>query len=115
MKIHKKIILIIGIMGDKDIEGILRPLLPLAWDVIMTRPSYARAASPEALGHIAESMGFANFRIAHTLKEAIETGMKEARGLLPESALLVITGSFYTTGEAREVLGQKGVLTTLRE
>jgi len=115
IKRHKKIILILGIMGDKDIAGILRPLLPLAWNVILTRPSYARAAPPETIGRIAESMGFSNFRIAQTLREALETGMKEARDIRPDPALLVITGSFYTTGEAREVLGQKGVLTTLRE
>ena len=29
--------------------------------------------------------------------------------------LILITGSFYTIGEAKEVLGQKGVLTRLRE
>jgi folylpolyglutamate synthase/dihydropteroate synthase len=29
--------------------------------------------------------------------------------------LIVVTGSFYTTGEAKEVLGQKGVLGGLRE
>ncbi|MDH5202151.1 MAG: hypothetical protein OEW69_02660, partial [Nitrospirota bacterium] len=31
------------------------------------------------------------------------------------SSLIVITGSFYTIGEAKEVIGQKGVLTRLRE
>jgi folylpolyglutamate synthase/dihydropteroate synthase len=41
--------------------------------------------------------------------------MKEARTLLPESALIVVTGSFYTIGEAKEIFGHKGVLTTLRE
>jgi dihydrofolate synthase/folylpolyglutamate synthase len=115
MKRHNKIILILGIMADKDIAGILKPLLPLAWDTILTRPSYARAASPETLGHIAESMGFSNFCTAQNLPEALEIGMRKARAFQPEPALLLITGSFYTTGEAREVLGQKGVLTTLRE
>lgn len=112
---HKKIILVLGIMHDKDIHGILKPLLPLAWDVILTRPSYARAASPEAIARIAESMGFSRFRIADTIPEALETAMKKARELQPEPALVAVTGSFYTTGEAREVLGQKGILTTLRE
>jgi folylpolyglutamate synthase/dihydropteroate synthase len=31
------------------------------------------------------------------------------------SSLILITGSFYTIGEAKEVLGQKGVLSSLRE
>jgi dihydrofolate synthase/folylpolyglutamate synthase len=112
---HKKMILILGIMHDKDIHGILKPLVPLAWDVIFTRPSYARAASPDAIARIAESMGFRHFSIAGTIAEALDMGMNKARDLEPEPALIVITGSFYTTGEAREVLGQKGVFTSLRE
>jgi dihydrofolate synthase / folylpolyglutamate synthase len=115
LKRFKKIILILGIMGDKDIAGILKPLLPLAYDVIMTRPPYERAASPETLAHIAESIGCSNFRTTHTVRDALEIGIKEARNLKPESALIVVTGSFYTIGEAKEVLGQTGVLTTLRE
>jgi folylpolyglutamate synthase/dihydropteroate synthase len=29
--------------------------------------------------------------------------------------IIVVTGSFYTIGEAREVLGKRGVLSRLRE
>jgi folylpolyglutamate synthase/dihydropteroate synthase len=42
-------------------------------------------------------------------------GMKDARNFQLGSALIVVTGSFYTIGEAKEVLGQTGILTTLRE
>ena len=115
LKTFEGIILILGIMADKDIAGILKPLLPLARYVILTRPSYDRAASPETLARAAESLGFPNLRTACTIQEAIEMGMKDARNLLPESVLIVITGSFYTIGEAKEVLGQRGILTTLRE
>ena len=112
-------------MADKDIKGIMEPLLPLASEVILTAPSYSRAASPEHLADIAYSLGFSDLRIAPTVKDAIEMGMKtglrdEDNGsgnlpLTPEPFLILITGSFYTIGEAKEVLGQKGVLTRLRE
>ncbi|HZV47872.1 MAG TPA: folylpolyglutamate synthase/dihydrofolate synthase family protein [Thermodesulfovibrionales bacterium] len=115
LKTYKRIILILGIMGDKDIAGILKPLLPLASDSILTRPSYTRAASPETLARIAESMGYSNVHTAHTVKDALEMGMKDARNFQLGSALIVVTGSFYTIGEAKEVLGQTGILTTLRE
>ncbi|MBS1233263.1 MAG: FolC bifunctional protein, partial [Nitrospirae bacterium] len=108
-------ILILGIMGDKDIAGILKPLLPLAAHIVFTRPSYTRAASPETLSHVAESMGFSRVHTAHTVKNALLIGMKNASNYEPGSALIVVTGSFYTIGEAMEVLGQTGVLTTLRE
>ncbi len=115
LKTYNAIILIIGIMADKDIPGILKPLLPLARHVILTRPSYDRAASPETLVRAANLLGYSNLCVAHTVEGALETGMKEARTLLPESALIVVTGSFYTIGEAKEIFGHNGVLTTLRE
>ena len=115
LKTYKRIILILGIMGDKDIAGILKPLLPLASHIILTRPSYTRAASPETIARIAESMGISNVHTAHTVKDALEMGMKDARNFQLGSALIVVTGSFYTIGEAKEVLGQTGILTTLRE
>jgi dihydrofolate synthase/folylpolyglutamate synthase len=115
LKKYKRIILILGIMGDKDIAGILKPLLPLASHSILTRPSYTRAASPETLARIAESMGISNVHTAHTVKDALEMGMQDARNFQLGAALIVVTGSFYTIGEAKEVLGQTGILTTLRE
>ena len=36
-------------MGDKDIRGILGPLLPLAAEIIFASPAYGRAASAEKL------------------------------------------------------------------
>lgn len=112
---YSKIILICGIMGDKDIEGILKPLLPLASCAIMTSPAYSRAASAQSLARAAESLGFHGARTSSSVAEALEMGMLEARTLHHESVLIVVTGSFYTIGEAKVFLGQKGILTTLRE
>jgi folylpolyglutamate synthase/dihydropteroate synthase len=36
-------------------------------------------------------------------------------GLYKTGDLIVVTGSFYTIGEAKEAFGHKGVLTGLRE
>jgi len=123
---NKKIILVLGIMGDKDARGIMEPLLPLASEIIFTSPAYSRSASPEKLAGIAASLGFFDVRIAPTMKDAvemaIEIGLSDKRqglGNLPHNPspapLILITGSFYTIGEAKEVLGQKGVLARLRE
>jgi len=134
--IYKRIILILGIMGDKDIEGIMKPLLPIASEIILTSPGYERAAPPAKLAGIAASLGFPEVRVASCVKDAIEMAIKIAEcgmqnseceirnteyEIIPKSeicnpkSLIVITGSFYTIGEAEEVLGQKGVLTRLRE
>ena len=123
--------MVLGIMDDKDISGIMEPLLPLASEIILTSPSYSRAASPEKLAGIAADLGFRNVRTSPSLKDAIEmaigitltakaqdspaAGRPGSLPLDPDPFLILVTGSFYTIGEAKEVLGQRGVLTRLRE
>ncbi|MBI4685439.1 MAG: bifunctional folylpolyglutamate synthase/dihydrofolate synthase [Nitrospirae bacterium] len=120
LKRYKKMILILGIMADKEIEGIMSPLLPLASEIIFTAPAYERAAPPQRLAEIASAMGFSNVQIAKTVKDAIEMATKHSALSIQDSAdensgLIVITGSFYTIGEAKEALGEKGILSRLRE
>ena len=110
---YKKIVLVLGIMSDKDVRGIMEPLLPLASEIILASPAYSRAASPEQLAGVAKSLGFFNVRIAPTVTNAIELAKNLA--LSHDSPLIVITGSFYTIGEAKEAFGTKGIFTRLRE
>lgn len=116
---HKKIILIIGIMKDKDIEGVLSPLTQIADTIILTKPEGERAASPERLKEALKKLekwdngnSMLNSIITtNTVDEAIE----RAKELWNENYIILITGSFYTTGEAKELLGHPGVLSYLRE
>jgi dihydrofolate synthase/folylpolyglutamate synthase len=115
---QKKIIIIIGIMADKDVKGVMEPLLPLASEIILTAPAYSRAASPENLAGVAASLGYTNIHTVPSVKDALEMAMRDRCNSThgtQHSALTVITGSFYTIGEAREAFGQKGILTRLRE
>jgi dihydrofolate synthase/folylpolyglutamate synthase len=114
---YKQIILVLGIMGDKDIRGIMKPLLPLASDIILTAPGYERSASPVKLQKIAKELGYPETQIAYTMQEALESAVTISKfaAKAAASALIVVTGSFYTIGEAKEVFGQSGVLTRLRE
>jgi dihydrofolate synthase / folylpolyglutamate synthase len=111
---YKKIIMVLGIMGDKDIKGIMGPLLPLASEIIVTAPSYERAASTGRLAEIAASLGFSDIRTSSNVKDAVALAIKDGRQLT-DSPLIVITGSFYMIGEAMEALGHKGIHTRLRE
>lgn len=110
---YERIILILGIMADKEIKEIMAPLLPLSSYTIFTAPDYNRAASPEILLDIASKEGYAG-ESCPTIKESITKAMYRA-GRNPGRTLIVITGSFYTIGEALEHLGRKGILTRLRE
>lgn len=116
----KRIILVAGIMADKDIGGILTHLLPLASEIIFTAPNYGRAAAPQHLADCAASLGFNNVHVAPTVREAIGKAIKysnesENKEESLNASLILITGSFYTIGEAKEALGEEAVLGTLRE
>jgi dihydrofolate synthase/folylpolyglutamate synthase len=122
LKQYRNIILVLGIMGDKDIEGIMKPLLPLASEIILTSPNYERSAAPRRLADIAASLGFSDVRIAPTVKDALELAINihqrsnyDSSPDTHHSSLILVTGSFYTIGEAKEFVGYTGVLTRLRE
>ncbi len=93
---YQNLILLIGIMKDKDIPSMLRLLAPLAHHIIFTKPHTDRATAPsllkKALGQNGEKA-----EVAEDLREAIERGLS----LTQKDDLLCITGSLYTVGEAR--------------
>jgi dihydrofolate synthase/folylpolyglutamate synthase len=111
LKGGRRLILVTGIMGDKDIDGILRELLPLASEAIFTAPSYGRAAHPDELDQRARRLGFEGGHVRPKVAEALEL----AKSLSGASDLILVAGSFYTAGEAKEVLAGDGRLTGLRE
>ncbi|NJD57589.1 MAG: bifunctional folylpolyglutamate synthase/dihydrofolate synthase [Nitrospirae bacterium] len=108
--VYSRIILVMGIMADKDREGIMRPLLALASEVIFTAPAYGRAASPEMLAGQARSLGYFPKTAA-----SVSAALAKAEELYTQGDLIVVTGSFYTIGEAKEALGHTGTLARLRE
>lgn len=101
---HKRLILIIGIMKDKDISSILNVLTPLADKVILTRPSIERAASPYLLKQRMGGYG-KKAVIIEDLKEAIKKGIS----MVDQKDILCITGSLYTVGEAKRFLNPRGI------
>jgi dihydrofolate synthase/folylpolyglutamate synthase len=91
--------LVLGIMADKDIDGVIGPLMPLAHEIHLTRPAYSRAAEPQVLAE--RVRGFKGpIRLWPTIAQALE-GAKTSAG--PDD-LIVVTGSLFTVGEARSIL-----------
>jgi dihydrofolate synthase/folylpolyglutamate synthase len=94
--------LVLGVMSDKDIEGIMEPLFPLADEVVLTSSGYERSASPEELLRravaVRERLGLVKLKIgtAATVKEAIAAAGQK------NPSFILVTGSFYTIGEAKE-------------
>jgi dihydrofolate synthase/folylpolyglutamate synthase len=99
----KKLILILGIMEDKDIKNILKEILPLANRVIYTRPTYYRAADPQYLMDLAREFGKAG-EVYLPIKAAID----RAVNLADKRDLILVTGSLFTVGEAKSCLDPIG-------
>jgi len=91
----RQMILVIGVMEDKEIGQILRRIVPLSDYIIYTRPVYYRAASPETIMAEGARMGKPG-EIVPLLTEAIE----KAREIADPRDLIVICGSLFTVGEA---------------
>jgi dihydrofolate synthase/folylpolyglutamate synthase len=110
----KKLIIVAGIMSDKEIRGMIAPLRASAEKLILTRAAYERAASSMQLKEAASSLkatGHADIITAEPVKNAI----KLAKSLCSKDTFILITGSFYTAGEAKEYFGHPAVLPRLRE
>ena len=96
---YQRLLLVIGIMEDKDIPAILAPILPLADRVFLTRAEYLRSAEPEKLlSFIDRDRG--KCRLFPALSQAIDQAVSEAA----EDDLICITGSLFVVGEARAYL-----------
>jgi dihydrofolate synthase/folylpolyglutamate synthase len=114
----KKIILVAGIMNDKDAGEILGPLVQAAETVIVTRPGYERAASPAKLSDVIKSIRESDTAYSPCIIESTRTvaeAINLAASRCGENNIIIVTGSFYTIGETKEVLGCSGVLSRLRE
>ena len=92
---YRKLILVIGIMADKDIGRMLRLIVPQADYVVYTRPVYDRAADAERLAAEGASLG-TPWEVVTPLGEAVD----RARAMAGPDDLVVVCGSLFTVGEA---------------
>lgn len=108
---YRHLVLVIGILMDKDYQGIVSQLAPLADRIIVTKPHYSRALD---VGSLAAEMEVFHRTVgsAETVAEAIGLARQGAA----ENDLILITGSLYTVGDARAVLrpGASGPLRGLK-
>lgn len=103
-----RVILIAGMMEDKDIKGILKPLLQISGEVILTRPGGERAASPAKLKDTIDSLMENELKclcpVPITTTNTVSEAFKLASKIQHKDKIILVTGSFYTTGEIKELL-----------
>jgi dihydrofolate synthase/folylpolyglutamate synthase len=91
--------LVVACLADKDIRGILRGLAPATGRLIVTANKSPRAASAEQLSKEAEAVG-----LVAEVERDVPTAVRRAIDEAGEAEAVVVTGSIYTVGEARELL-----------
>jgi dihydrofolate synthase/folylpolyglutamate synthase len=92
---YRRLILVIGVMEDKDVGGILRGILPIVDYVIYTRPDYYRSARPERLMKEGLSLGTPG-----EVVPAISTALDMVKEMAGPKDVILISGSLFTVGEA---------------
>jgi len=91
----RKKVLIFGVMRDKNFTSMLAELAPVANRIVLTRPVTERAAQVEELIQL----------VPDAVQTAgVEEALQKARQLTADDDVLIITGSFYTIGEARKLI-----------
>lgn len=93
-------VVILGVLGDKDVEGIVTELLSITDHLVVTEPPSSRAAPAERVAKPAREAG-RSVEVAADLPTAIEL----ASGVASEEDAIVVAGSLYTVGAARDALG----------
>jgi dihydrofolate synthase/folylpolyglutamate synthase len=101
---------VLGVMSDKDVEGVLDAFEPVFSTVVCTQNSTARSMPAESLGQLARGVfGVDRVVVAPRLDDAIDQaiGLAEAGdvGVGVGGGGVLITGSVITAGEARTLLG----------
>jgi dihydrofolate synthase/folylpolyglutamate synthase len=100
---------VLGVMADKDHEGVLAAFEPLLEHLVVTQNSTARAMPAEELAVVArEVFGPDRVSVVPRLSDAIDAAAALAESGSTDSlssGAVLVTGSVVTVGEARALLG----------
>lgn len=96
--LRKPVILVFGVMKDKDIRAMARRLFPHARTIILTQVPYKRSALPaEILASAREFEG--RIRQEPDVARAVRLALDESAGRTP----VVIAGSLFLVGEVKKL------------
>lgn len=93
-------VFVLGVLDDKDVEGVVEALAPAADHVVVTEPPSSRAAASERVERALKAAGV-SVEIAPDVASAIDL----ASGVAAADDGVIVTGSLYMVGAARDILG----------
>ncbi|MGH3489763.1 MAG: bifunctional folylpolyglutamate synthase/dihydrofolate synthase [Actinopolymorphaceae bacterium] len=100
----------VGMMQDKDVEGVLEAFEPVMDRIVCTQNSTARAMPAAELAEVAADLfGEDRVSVAARLDDALDLSVRlaEEQSTAMGSGGVLVTGSVITAGEARVLLGAR--------
>ncbi|MBN1354595.1 MAG: bifunctional folylpolyglutamate synthase/dihydrofolate synthase [Candidatus Omnitrophica bacterium] len=97
---YKRLILILGVSTDKDVKGISRALAPFSDTVILTKAKVPRALDSRSIKKFIKMKNI-------ILTDFVEEAARKALAVAGAEDLILITGSFFVTGEAVKFFSKK--------
>ncbi|WP_100449150.1 bifunctional folylpolyglutamate synthase/dihydrofolate synthase [Glycomyces xiaoerkulensis] len=109
----RKLVAVIGMLGDKEVDHMLELLDPVVDEVVVTKSSSDRAMPAATLGKIArETLGEERVTVLPHLADAIARGIElaeEAEDVYESGGGVLVTGSVFTVADARRLLVKRSV------
>ncbi|WP_027338887.1 bifunctional folylpolyglutamate synthase/dihydrofolate synthase [Halonatronum saccharophilum] len=96
---YNKLVLVLAILGDKDIEGIYSKLVPLAYEVILTENNNKRAENINCL-----KSKLCNYNKEVKTIKSLDEALDYAQKRVEDKDVILVSGSLYTVSEARGIL-----------
>jgi len=93
-KNYKRLILVIGILNDKDIKKMIKIIEPFSDKIILTKPKTPRAEEPLKIKKFIKNKNKIK-KINKDVKKAVEYAEK----IVEKSDLILVTGSCFVVGE----------------
>ncbi|MGP8154518.1 MAG: bifunctional folylpolyglutamate synthase/dihydrofolate synthase [Smithella sp.] len=94
---HRRLILIFGVLADKDYRQMLQKILPLASIIILTQIKTVRAVPVNDITETLKKMGY-----TAVVTKDVNQAIKQALALAKNQDLICATGSFYLAGEVKQ-------------
>jgi dihydrofolate synthase/folylpolyglutamate synthase len=98
---YERLVLIVGILEDKDIQRMLTTIVPVADVVIVTKSKNARACEPTALKDRIKEIGYTKDLF---VEKSLPKAINHAKVMAGKKDVICISGSLFTVGEARSYL-----------
>ena len=97
----RSLVLVVGCLEDKDVEGVLRAWADLANHVVVTRAPSPRGASTERMLRAAVEVWEGTGVVVEAAEDVLDA-ISLATGVAGEGDGVLVTGSLYTVGAARD-------------